>query len=103
MKWTHRCQSAPKIDRGSASNFGSDAVWCTGRRELSFHSDQSGLQEVEMASAVHLTLHQLEFRNLAFRLTVRPRQRDRRTNSRLILGNAIDERGHEAVARSGYP
>ncbi len=44
--------------------------WCTSRRDLSFRSNQSGLQEIEMASAVHLTLHELEFRDLAFGLTV---------------------------------
>jgi hypothetical protein len=54
-----------------------------------------------MASAVHLAFHEFEFWDLAFCLTVRPRQCDRRTNGRLILGDAIGERCQSARRKGG--
>ena len=38
----------------------------------SWSGEQSGLEQVKVCSAVHLAFHKLEFRDLAFGLTVAP-------------------------------
>jgi hypothetical protein len=54
------------------------------------------LEEVEVSAAVHLTFDELQLADLAFGLTVGPRQRDRRLDRGFIFGHAIGECGDEA-------
>ena len=58
--------------------------------------DESGAQEIELGTAEHLPLDQLELGNLAFGLTVRPGLDDRGGHGVLVGPNATSERGQRA-------
>jgi hypothetical protein len=59
-------------------------------------ADQSRLQQVELRSAVHLPLHELELGDLALRLAVRPRLGDSGANGGFVLGDARGKRREQA-------
>jgi hypothetical protein len=52
---------------------------------VSGSEEDATAEEIEVGSAVHLTLDQLELVDLAFRLTAAPGHRERRPDRRFIL------------------
>jgi hypothetical protein len=68
-------------------------VYCRERREIGFFRTLRGsgseqhatAEEIEVGSAVHLALDQLELVDLAFRLTATPRHGERGPDRRFIL------------------
>jgi hypothetical protein len=71
------------------SNFGSDANSMTCG---SCCTEQSGLQEIEVAPSIHLAFHQLELRDLPLGLTVRPRLCDSSPDGGSVSGDPDTER-----------
>jgi hypothetical protein len=84
----------------SARKFGSDAVLV---QLLSFCADQSGLEKIDFPAAIHLAPDELEARDLAFGLAVRPGQSDRCSDRRFVFGDAVGERGDETSAGAVDP
>jgi hypothetical protein len=81
-------QSATPQPCYSACNFGSDAILVVSG--LTGTGD-TGLEEVEVSSAVHLALHELELGDLTFRLTIRPRRCDGGADGGLVFDDTIGE------------
>jgi hypothetical protein len=61
------------------------------------------LKQIVFPATVHLTSDELEARDLTLGLPVGPGRSDRRPRCRLILGDAIGERGYETGAGSLDP
>jgi hypothetical protein len=66
-------------------------IWCNSDR-----TDQAGLEEIDLSSAVHLTFDELELGDLTFGLSVRPRQSDRSADRGFVFGDAAGEGSHQA-------
>jgi hypothetical protein len=65
-----------------ASNNGADALSMTIEGSCCF--DQSGLQQVDLRTSVHLAFHQIQFGDLPSGLTVRPGFNDGGTNGGFV-------------------
>jgi len=52
-------------------------------------ADDAGRKEIDLSSAVHLALHELEFGDLALRLAVGPWQSDRGADRRTVFDNTV--------------
>jgi hypothetical protein len=53
-----------------APNFGSDSLLVQVSRVDSGGTDETGFEQIEFGTAIHLPFHQFELGDLAFRLTV---------------------------------
>jgi hypothetical protein len=69
----------------------------------SWSSEKSGLKEIEVRPAVHLTFDEFELRYLSFDLTIGPGLRDGDMDGRPFCGDAGRERCHKATVCIGDP
>ena len=92
----------PELLCHSACNFGSQLNLDDVHRR-SGRADQSCLKEIDLCSAVHLSLDELEPGDLAFGLAVRPRLDQGSMNRGDIFGDPRSEGAEQAVACGGNP
>src|ERR1700730_17473108 len=81
---------------------GSDAISMMFHRR-SGRADQSCLKEIDLCSAVHLSLDELELCDLAFGLAVRPRLDQGSMDRGDVFGDPRSEGADQAVACGGNP
>jgi len=75
----------------SASKKGSDAILVQMIPTSSWRSKQPGTQQVQLGTAIHLPLHQLQLGILPLGLTVGPWMRQRRQHRVFVGGDAVRE------------
>jgi NAD(P)-dependent dehydrogenase (short-subunit alcohol dehydrogenase family) len=94
-----RCQIASKCAPLFAAKNGSDSLLV----QLLTRRDDACLEEIDFCTPIHLSLHELEFGDLTFGLTVRPWMDDRGLNGVAIRDDALGERAEWTVDRGGDP
>ena len=59
-------------------------------------TDDAGLEQIELAAAVHLAFHEFELDDLPFGLAIGPGRCDRGVDGRLVFDDTVGELGDQA-------